>query len=122
MTMEAGTEEFGLHPNSAQWLSSTKMMIRNVPARCTETELRSFLESLTSTEYVLEMPKTSQTKCKGYAFVEMCDPLSLAALAEALWQQRLPTRASERALKIHPAKFVAEMLPPAPASKLYFDL
>ena len=53
---------------------------------------------------MLEMPKTRQSKCKGYAFVEMGDPNSLAALAAALWQQSVPTRASTRALKIHPAE------------------
>ncbi|CAE7642430.1 unnamed protein product [Symbiodinium sp. CCMP2592] len=105
-----GSEEFGLHPDSMEWLSSTKMMIRNVPARCTELELRVYLSTQTTHDFVLEMPKTSPAKCKGYAFVQMDDSVALAALAKALWQQTVPTRKSARAFKIHPAES-AEKLP-----------
>ena len=76
-----------MHPHSMEWLSSTKMMIRNVPARCTELELRVYLSTKTTDDFVLEMPKTSPAKCKGYAFVQMADSVALAALATALWQQ-----------------------------------
>ncbi|CAE7642448.1 unnamed protein product [Symbiodinium sp. CCMP2592] len=104
------SEEFGLHPDSMEWLSSTKMMIRNVPARCTELELRVYLSTKTTDDFVLEMPKTSPAKCKGYAFVQMDDSVALAALAKALWQQSVPTRKSARPFKIHPAES-AEKLP-----------
>ena len=36
--------------------------------------------------------RTSESKGKGYAFVHVDDPLTLAALARALWQQCVPTR------------------------------
>ncbi|CAE7199886.1 unnamed protein product [Symbiodinium sp. CCMP2456] len=104
------SEEFGLHPDSVEWLSSTKMMIRNVPARCTELELRVYLSTQTTDDFVLEMPKTSPAKCKGYAFVQMADSVALAALAKALWQQTVPTRKSARPFKIHPAES-SEKLP-----------
>ncbi|OLQ11029.1 hypothetical protein AK812_SmicGene5231 [Symbiodinium microadriaticum] len=104
------SEEFGLHPDSVEWLSSTKMMIRNVPARCTYLELRVYLSTQTTDDFVLEMPKTSPAKCKGYAFVQMADSVALAALAKALWQQTVPTRKSARPFKIHPAES-AEKLP-----------
>ncbi|CAE7838029.1 unnamed protein product [Symbiodinium sp. KB8] len=112
------TEAFGLHPSSLQWLATCKMMIRNVPARCTEQELRDFLDSLTSDRYSLQMPKT-QSKSKGYAFVEMRNPVSLCALAGSLWQQCIPTRQSTRALKIHPAEPMKEFSIQEP---LYFEL
>ena len=99
-----------MHPHSMEWLSSTKMMIRNVPARCTELELRVYLSTKTTDDFVLEMPKTSPAKCKGYAFVQMADSVALAALAKALWQQTVPTRKSARPFKIHPAES-AEKLP-----------
>ncbi|CAE6918556.1 unnamed protein product, partial [Symbiodinium microadriaticum] len=112
------TEAFGLHPSSLQWLASSKMMIRNIPARCTEQEMRIFLNSLTSDRYSLQMPKT-QSKSKGYAFVEMRHPIALHALAMALWQQCIPTRQSTRALKIHPAEPMTEFKVQEP---LYFEL
>ena len=99
-----------MHPDSVEWLSSTKMMIRNVPARCTKLELRVYLSTQTTDDFVLEMPKTSPAKCKGYAFVQMADSVALAALAKALWQQTVPTRKSARPFKIHPAES-AEKLP-----------
>ncbi|CAE7193211.1 unnamed protein product [Symbiodinium sp. CCMP2592] len=98
------SEEFGLHPSSIQWLTTTKMMIRNIPARCTEPEFRLYLNTLAKREYVLEMPKTSASKCKGYAFVQMRDPEDLVALAREMWQTCVPSRMSPRPLKIHPAE------------------
>ena len=98
------SDEFGLHPSSIQWLTATKMMIRNVPARCTEPELRMYLNTLAVSKYVLEMPTTSLSKCKGYAFVKMADPHDLMALARELWQKCVPSRESPRPLKIHPAE------------------
>ena len=94
-------------------------MIRNVPARCTEQEMREFLDSLTSDRYSLQMPKTTGSKCKGYAFVEMRHPIALGALAAALWQKCIPTRQSTRALKIHPAEPMTEFKIQEP---LYFEL
>ena len=61
-------------------------------------------DSLTRAGYELQMPRTSLAKCKGYAFVAMRDPRALTHLADALWQQRIPTRQSARSLKIHPAE------------------
>ncbi|CAE7631411.1 MRD1 [Symbiodinium microadriaticum] len=98
------SEEFGLHPSSIQWQATTKMMIRNIPARCTEPEFRQYLNTLAQREYVLEMPKTSASKCKGYAFVQMRDPEDLVALAREMWQTCVPSRMSPRPLKIHPAE------------------
>ena len=79
-----------------QWLTATKMMIRNIPARCTEPELRMYLNTLAVSKYVLEMPTTSLSKCKGYAFVKMDDPHDLMALARELWQKCVPSRVSPR--------------------------
>eukprot|EP00439_Symbiodinium_sp_Y106_P006184 s7195_g1.t1 len=98
------SDEFGLHPSSIQWLATTKMMIRNIPARCTEPEFRTYLNTLPISDYVLEMPKTSLSKCKGYAFVEMRDPCELVVLAREIWQKCVPSRMSLRPMKIHPAE------------------
>lgn len=42
---------------------------RNVPARCLQTEMEELLMSVT-TEFRLQMPRSSERKCKGYAFIE----------------------------------------------------
>ncbi|CAE7241363.1 unnamed protein product [Symbiodinium microadriaticum] len=80
------------------------MMIRNIPARCTEPEFRMYLNTLAISDFVLEMPKTSLSKCKGYAFVQMRDPHDLIALAREIWQKCVPSRMSSRPMKIHPAE------------------
>ena len=98
------SEELGLHPSSIQWLATTKMMIRNIPAHCTEPEFRMYLNTLAISKYVLEMPKTNLSKCKGYAFVQMGNRHDLVALARELWQKCVPSRMSPRPLKIHPAE------------------
>ncbi|CAE7421742.1 unnamed protein product, partial [Symbiodinium necroappetens] len=95
-------DAFGLHPESEMWLSATRMMIRNIPARCTEGELRSMLNSA-NLPYKLEMPKGGPSKCKGFAFVTMPQAFMLVVLARVLWQSSVPTRESSRKLKIHPA-------------------
>ncbi|CAE7563014.1 unnamed protein product [Symbiodinium natans] len=105
------TEEFGLHPSSPEWYTCTKMMIRNVPARCTEPEMYAYLRTKTPSNFVLQMPKTSTSKCKGYAFVLATSPHEIAELAKALWQQRVPSRMSNRPLKIHPAEHAEPTVP-----------
>ena len=42
---------------------------RNVPARCSQSEIEELLQSVTA-NFKLQMPRSSERKCKGYAFVE----------------------------------------------------
>ena len=42
---------------------------RNVPARCSQTEIEQLLSYVT-TDFRLQMPRSSERKCKGYAFIE----------------------------------------------------
>ncbi|CAL1162409.1 unnamed protein product [Cladocopium goreaui] len=95
-------EELGLHPKSPLWDGVTKMMIRNVPARCSQTEIEQLLSYVT-TDFRLQMPRSSERKCKGYAFIEG-DADVMRRLAHFLWQRQVPTRHSLRPLKIHPAR------------------
>eukprot|EP00435_Cladocopium_sp_Y103_P008978 s2992_g2.t1 len=107
-------EELGLHPKSPLWDGVTKMMIRspgremgqemiqNVPARCSQTEIEQLLSCVT-TDFRLQMPRSSERKCKGYAFIEG-DADVMRRLAHFLWQRQVPTRHSLRPLKIHPAR------------------
>ena len=96
-------EELGLHPSSPVWNGVTKMMIRNVPARCSQSEIEELLQSVTA-NFKLQMPRSSERKCKGYAFVEG-DPEVVKRLAEFLWTNpHVPSRRSTRPLKIHPAE------------------
>lgn len=53
---EFWTDEFGLHPNSSLWSKSRIMMIRNIPARCTEQEMVDLISTIAS-NFTLEMPR-----------------------------------------------------------------
>lgn len=94
-------EDLGLHPLSPLWNGVSKMMIRNVPARTSQCEMEDLLRSVTG-DFRLQMPRSSERKCKGYAFVEG-DCEMIKRLAAFLWQGQVPTRRSTRPLKIHPA-------------------
>ncbi|CAJ1375244.1 unnamed protein product [Effrenium voratum] len=64
-------EDCGLHPSSSFWNSVTKMMIRNIPARCQQEEVHRLIQEVTP-NFRLQMPSRSwSSKCKGYAFVEV---------------------------------------------------
>eukprot|EP00438_Fugacium_kawagutii_P020132 Skav209754 [mRNA] locus=scaffold9:126835:129075:+ [translate_table: standard] len=78
------------------------MMIRNVPARCSQAEIEELLSFVTQ-DFRLQMPRSSERKCKGYAFIEG-DAEVLRRLVHFLWQRQVPTRRSTRPLKIHPAQ------------------
>ncbi|CAJ1379588.1 unnamed protein product [Effrenium voratum] len=95
-------DEYGLHPSSCFWQGVTKMMIRNVPARCQQEEVDRLIQVITP-NFETRMPRSSSCKCKGYAFVEVDSPATMQLLAYFLWQARVPTRQSNRPLKIHPA-------------------
>eukprot|EP00435_Cladocopium_sp_Y103_P019847 s424_g4.t2 len=76
-------------------------LLRNVPARTSQLEMEDLLRSVTN-DFRLQMPRSSERKCKGYAFVEG-DFEVIQRLAAFLWQGQVPTRRSTRPLKIHPA-------------------
>ena len=71
----------------------------------------AYLRTKTPSNFVLQMPKTNASKCKGYAFVLATSPHEVAELAKALWQQRVPGRMSNRPLKIHPAEHAEPTVP-----------
>lgn len=62
-------DDFGLHPGSPLWHGASKMMIRNVPARCAQAEIEDMISSVMP-DFKLQMPRASDRKCKGYAFVD----------------------------------------------------
>lgn len=108
------SEEFGLHPSSGLWRTSTVMMIRNIPGRCLERELESLIIEVT-TQFRLEMPRRPHGgKCKGYAFVTVTSAQTMKELAEFFWRRRLHNRGSGRAFKIHPAKHQPSVSTPPP--------
>ena len=77
-----------------------------MPARCSEVELMDLIRGVTE-EFSLEMPRSSNRKCRGYAFVCTAAHI-MPRLAGFLYQRQVPTRQSSRALKIHPAGFETE--------------
>ncbi|CAJ1425363.1 unnamed protein product [Effrenium voratum] len=94
-------DQYGLHADHPAWQSAKKLMIRNIPSRCSHAELEFWLRTLTSSAFQLSLPVNSSGRNRGYAFVAS-DPTSLRGLVRALWQQRLPSRMSTRALKLQP--------------------
>lgn len=57
--------------------------VRNVPARCSQTEIEELL-SFVTWDFRLQMPRSSERKCKGYAFIEG------RVAFEGSWQSTLP--------------------------------
>eukprot|EP00439_Symbiodinium_sp_Y106_P027507 s2839_g3.t1 len=95
------TEDFGLHPSSTRWCGVRKLVVKNMPARCKENELRNFIGSLTAAPFQIRMPSSRKGTCKGFCFIAFADPEGLSKLLPALWQQSVPNR-SPRPLKLVP--------------------
>ena len=95
----------------ALWLARVcvRMMIRHVPLRCQQEEVDRIIQLVTP-NFQTQMPRSSSSKCKGYAFVEVDSPATMQRVAEFLWQAKVPTRHSSRPLKIHPANLQAKRL------------
>lgn len=110
---DAGDEDededdvYGFHPDHPTWQAARKLMIRNIPARCSYQELDAFLRAHTPLPFGLSLPVNRSGRNCGYAFVTMADPLSLRSLVQALWQQRIPSRQSEKPLRLQPGKGTA---------------
>ena len=51
------------------WKAPHLVQARNVPARTSQREMEDMLRSVTN-DFQLQMPRSSERKCKGYAFVE----------------------------------------------------
>ena len=98
---------YGFHPDHPTWQAARKLMIRNIPARCSYQELDAFLRAHTPLPFGLSLPVNRSGRNCGYAFVTMADPLSLRSLVQALWQQRIPSRQSEKPLRLQPGKGTA---------------
>ncbi|CAE7886246.1 unnamed protein product, partial [Symbiodinium microadriaticum] len=52
------TEDFGLHPSSSRWRGVRNLVVKNMPARCKENELRNFIGSLTAAPFQIRMPSS----------------------------------------------------------------
>eukprot|EP00930_Biecheleria_cincta_P059219 TRINITY_DN44979_c0_g1_i1.p1 TRINITY_DN44979_c0_g1~~TRINITY_DN44979_c0_g1_i1.p1 ORF type:complete len:215 (-),score=31.05 TRINITY_DN44979_c0_g1_i1:168-812(-) len=102
---EQALEQYGLHPSHPLWIGQTKIMLRNIPSRCKEYELRKFLVDLgiPSHRWVLNMPLSGSRRNRGYAFVTAIDPATAIEIIKVLWQQSIPSRVSQRPLKLQPA-------------------
>ncbi|CAE6967410.1 unnamed protein product [Symbiodinium natans] len=95
-------DEKGLHPGHDLWTGVNNLMICNLPARCTRTELSSFLTSLVAEPMNLSVPLSASGRNRGYAFVRAPER-TIDRLVRALWQRSVPTRKSTRPLKLQPA-------------------
>ena len=95
-------EEYGLHADHPSWQLAPKLMIRNLPARCTHAELEAFVRSSTACKFQLSLPLNQSGRNRGYAFITVPDIASLRSLVRAMWGQRVPTRQSERPVMLQP--------------------
>ncbi|CAJ1363063.1 unnamed protein product [Effrenium voratum] len=80
-------------------------MIRNIPARCSQSEISALIAS-DARKFEVQMPRSSEKKCKGYAFIQVSEAQLMKRLVHDLWAKCVPSRRSQRPLKIHPAKLV----------------
>eukprot|EP00930_Biecheleria_cincta_P092345 TRINITY_DN8220_c0_g1_i1.p1 TRINITY_DN8220_c0_g1~~TRINITY_DN8220_c0_g1_i1.p1 ORF type:complete len:235 (+),score=27.94 TRINITY_DN8220_c0_g1_i1:71-775(+) len=97
---------YGLHPSHPLWIGQTRIMLRNLPCRCKAYEIENFIIArggLPSKKWTMVMPAGTYHRNRGYAFITATDPATAMEIVHVLWQQRLPTRLSEKPLKLQPS-------------------
>lgn len=99
-------DQYGLHPSHALWSGQLKIMLRNIPSRCKDCELRNFIVGLgiPSDMWSMNMPVSASGRNRGYAFVTAINSATATEIVNILWKRSIPTRASERPLKLQPAE------------------
>lgn len=95
----------GLPADHPGWEIASKLMIRNLPARCSYEELEKFVRASTSTSFQLSMPLNQSGRNRGYTFIILSDVSSLRALVRALWGKRVPSRNSMRPIMLQPGNW-----------------
>lgn len=99
-------DKYGLPPWHPLWIGQAKILIRNIPCRCTAHEIENFITKggVLSEKWTIVLPGAEYGKRnRGYAFITAADPSTAMELVRLLWQQSIPTRGSGRALKLQPA-------------------
>ncbi|CAJ1399177.1 unnamed protein product [Effrenium voratum] len=94
----------GVHPDDPCWDSTTNLMICKLPARCTQAELTAFIrKTVPGFELQISLPRSESGRNRGYGFVQVRHG-SMRELVRRLWNSRIPTRQSQRPLKLQPAR------------------
>ena len=98
-------DDYGLHPSHPLWIGQTAMMIRNLPCRCKANEIKSMIMAggVPSEKWTMVMPNGTKGRNRGYVFVAALDHATAMELVHVLWKQPIPTRVSQRPLKLTPA-------------------
>eukprot|EP00440_Ansanella_granifera_P017974 gb/GFBE01019519.1/.p1 GENE.gb/GFBE01019519.1/~~gb/GFBE01019519.1/.p1 ORF type:complete len:192 (+),score=23.31 gb/GFBE01019519.1/:1-576(+) len=100
---EQANYEHGIHPRDARWKDVYKILIKNLPARCTYQELSDFIAShAEDKEWSLQLPLTHKRN-RGFAFVTLRNSSDAIDLAHSLWEGTIPFRQTTRILHVYPA-------------------
>ena len=101
----AWNDAYGLPAEHPGWEIASKLMIRNLPARCSYEELEKFVKASTGATFQLSMPLNQSGRNRGYAFIIVSDISSLRDLVSALWGKRVPSRNSTRPIMLQPGNW-----------------
>ncbi|CAE7208272.1 unnamed protein product [Symbiodinium sp. CCMP2592] len=101
----AWNDVYGLPAEHPGWEIASKLMIRNLPARCSHEELEKFVKASTGATFQLSMPLNQSGRNRGYAFIIVSDISSLRDLVSALWGKRVPSRNSMRPIMLQPGNW-----------------
>eukprot|EP00440_Ansanella_granifera_P016765 gb/GFBE01018213.1/.p1 GENE.gb/GFBE01018213.1/~~gb/GFBE01018213.1/.p1 ORF type:complete len:208 (+),score=39.54 gb/GFBE01018213.1/:1-624(+) len=109
-TEQPTDDECGVPPEDPRWMGVYKIMIKNLPARCYHEELRKFIVRQVGCQawdeaWELHMPLGTNNRNRGFAFVLVRSTTDVHELAKALWQQKIPSRQSEKVIHIYPAQW-----------------
>eukprot|EP00930_Biecheleria_cincta_P066779 TRINITY_DN5303_c0_g3_i3.p1 TRINITY_DN5303_c0_g3~~TRINITY_DN5303_c0_g3_i3.p1 ORF type:complete len:219 (+),score=27.77 TRINITY_DN5303_c0_g3_i3:71-727(+) len=96
---------YGHHPSHPLWAGHTAIMLRNIPCRCKAYEIENMIMAggVPSETWTMVMPPATKGRNRGYALITAADPATATELVHVLWQQTIPTRVSQRPLKLQPA-------------------
>eukprot|EP00440_Ansanella_granifera_P006095 gb/GFBE01006610.1/.p1 GENE.gb/GFBE01006610.1/~~gb/GFBE01006610.1/.p1 ORF type:complete len:202 (+),score=20.16 gb/GFBE01006610.1/:1-606(+) len=101
---EQATYEHGIPPQDRRWAGMRKILIKNLPARCSHQELSDFIASFAGDmAWTLQLPLTNKRN-RGFAFVSLTRSADALELAKCLWMSSIPTRQSDRILHVYPAE------------------
>eukprot|EP00930_Biecheleria_cincta_P066775 TRINITY_DN5303_c0_g1_i2.p1 TRINITY_DN5303_c0_g1~~TRINITY_DN5303_c0_g1_i2.p1 ORF type:complete len:224 (+),score=32.25 TRINITY_DN5303_c0_g1_i2:87-758(+) len=97
--------DYGYHPSHPLWIGQAAIMLRNIPCRCKADEIKNIITAggVPSEKWTMTMPAGSYGRNRGYAFITATDPATAMELVHVLWKRTIPTRVSQRPLKLQPA-------------------
>eukprot|EP00440_Ansanella_granifera_P032132 gb/GFBE01034874.1/.p1 GENE.gb/GFBE01034874.1/~~gb/GFBE01034874.1/.p1 ORF type:complete len:184 (+),score=27.19 gb/GFBE01034874.1/:1-552(+) len=102
--------EHGVPPDDPRWTGMRKIVIKNLPARCSHGELCDFIAELLGSPrrnsfHVHLPPSTGKGKRNnGFAFVTLHTVELAQQLVNAMWMKSIPSRPSNRILRLTPKK------------------